>query len=51
MITMTTCGMCLWSRYPVLNIICEPEDLLKGPPIPANDHRRFRLPTTWDVYS
>ena len=23
----------------------------KGPPLPADDHRRFRLPTTWDEYT
>ena len=50
-ITTTTRGTYLWSRYPVLDIIHELEDLLQGPPLPADDHRRFRLPTTWDVYS
>ena len=50
-ITTTTHGMCLWSRHPVLDIICELEDFLQGPLLPADDHRRFRLPTTWDVYS
>ena len=24
---------------------------LQGPPLPADDHRRFRLPTTWDEYT
>ena len=23
----------------------------QGPPLPADDHRRFRLPTTWDEYA
>ena len=50
-ITTTTRGTCLWSRYPVLDVIRELEDLLQGPPLPVDDHRRFRLPTTWDVYS
>ena len=24
---------------------------LQGPPLPADDHRRFRLLTTWDEYA
>ena len=29
-ITMTTHGMCLWSRYPVLDIICECQEYLQN---------------------
>ena len=51
MITTTTHDMCPWSRYPVLDVTCELEDLLQGPSLPADNHGRFRLLTTWDVYS
>ena len=32
-ITTTTCGTCLWSRYPVLVIICELEDSTSRPSV------------------